>query len=163
MKLGEMGYMDAKRIETLHFIREHPGFFVTIVLRRIVYMWTGLWTRRDLINVLFNGPMTILTLMGLVYAWRNGKGQDVAPLLMAIIVFPLPYYITHARLAFRHPIDPLIVILMCYAPVAWRRARSATIRLPTTLTLDPGFTHGIPLMHRDERGRAEVRQLPESD
>ena len=129
MKLVEIGYMDAKKIERLNFIRVHPDFYVTIVVRRIVYMWTEIWNRDDLVNVLFNGPMTILMIVGLVYAWRNGKGQDVLPLLIAIIVFPIPYYITHARLAFRHPIDPLIAILMCYGVVAWRRAHAA-VRQP---------------------------------
>jgi 4-amino-4-deoxy-L-arabinose transferase-like glycosyltransferase len=125
MKLGEMGFMDAKKTETLNFIREHPGFYVKMVARRILYMWTGFWKKGDLINVLLNGPMTFLMIVGFVYAWRNGKGQDVVPLLIAIIVFPIPYYITHATLAFRHPIDPLITILMCYAVVAWRRAHIA--------------------------------------
>ena len=72
------------------------------MVRRIVYTWTGYWTRGDLINVAFNGPMTFLMIMGFVYAWRNGKGQDVMPLLIAIVVFPIPYYITHATLRFRH-------------------------------------------------------------
>ena len=138
MKLGEIGYMDAKKVETLNFIRSHPGFYATIVVRRIVYMWTGYWKRGDLINVAFNGPMTILMIMGFVYAWRNGKGRDVMPLLIAIIVFPIPYYITHATLAYRHPIDPLILILMCYGIVAWRRAHAAARQPQATSANGPG-------------------------
>jgi 4-amino-4-deoxy-L-arabinose transferase-like glycosyltransferase len=138
MQLGEIGYMDAKKIETLNFIREHPRFYATIVARHVVYMWTGYWTRGDLINVAFNGPMTFLMIIGFVYAWRNGKGQDVVPLLIAIIVFPIPYYLTHARLAFRHPIDPLIAILMCYGIVAWRRAHAAARQPQATSAHGPG-------------------------
>jgi hypothetical protein len=125
IKLGEIGFMDAKKIETSNFICEHPGFFAKMVVRRFVYTWTGFWKKSDYLSVLLNVPMTTLMIMGFVYAWRNGKGQEVVPLLIAILVFSIPYYLTHATLAFRHPIDPLITILMCYAVVAWRRAHIA--------------------------------------
>jgi hypothetical protein len=125
MKLGEIGFMDAKKIETSNFIREHPDFFTKMVVRRFIYTWTGFWKKSDFLSMLLNVPMTFLMIMGFVYAWRNGKGQEVVPLLIAIMVFSIPYYLTHATLAFRHPIDPLITILMCYAVVAWRRAHVA--------------------------------------
>jgi 4-amino-4-deoxy-L-arabinose transferase-like glycosyltransferase len=136
MQLGEIGYMDAKKVETLNFIREHPGFYATIFLRRVAYMWTGVWKQSDFVNVLFNGPVTALMILGFVYAWRNGRGLDVMPMLIAIVIFPIPYYVTHARLAFRHPIDPLIVILMCYGIVAWLRAHFPAKQ--TSAALAPG-------------------------
>ncbi len=139
MQLGEIGFMDAKKAGTLNFIREHPGFYVTLVARRVVYMWTGIWKRSDFINVLFNGPMTLLMIMGFVYARRNGKGMDVVPLSIAIIIFPVPYYITHARLAFRHPIDPLIVIMTCYGIVAWLRAHVEARQSRATLAHGPAL------------------------
>ncbi len=128
MQLGELGYMDAKKAETSNFIREHPKYFVVVTLRRIAYMWTGVWTRYDFVNLLFNGPVAALMILGFVYAWRNGKWWDIMPVLIPILVFPIPYYVTHARLSFRHPIDPLIAIMMCYGVVAWNRARVAARR-----------------------------------
>jgi 4-amino-4-deoxy-L-arabinose transferase-like glycosyltransferase len=125
MQLGELGYMDAKKVETSNFIREHPRYFLVTSLRRFTYMWTGVWTQYDFVNLLFNGPVAVLMIMGFVYAWKNGKWQDVMPILIPIVIFPIPYYITHSRLSFRHPIDPLISIMMCYGVVGWNRARVA--------------------------------------
>jgi hypothetical protein len=34
---------------------------------------------------------------------------------MCLIVFPIPYYITHTALRYRHPIDPLMTIFAAYA------------------------------------------------
>ena len=42
-------------------------------------------------------------------------GMESLPLAMCLIVFPIPYYITHTALRYRHPIDPLMTILAVYA------------------------------------------------
>jgi hypothetical protein len=37
------------------------------------------------------------------------------PLAVCLLLFPIPYYITHTSLRYRHPIDPFMVILTAYA------------------------------------------------
>jgi hypothetical protein len=37
------------------------------------------------------------------------------PVALCLIVFPIPYYVTHTALRYRHPIDPLMTILAVYA------------------------------------------------
>jgi hypothetical protein len=34
---------------------------------------------------------------------------------MCLLVFPIPYYITHTALRYRHPIDPFLTIFAVYA------------------------------------------------
>jgi hypothetical protein len=34
-------------------------------------------------------------------------------------VFPLVYYISFTQMPYRHPIDPLIVILATYGAIGW--------------------------------------------
>ena len=33
--------------------------------------------------------------------------------LLVLLVFPIPYYLSHLDPGFRHPVDPLLVILAC--------------------------------------------------
>ena len=45
-----------------------------------------------------------------------------------MLFFPVPFYLTHANLRYRYPIDPLMTILAVYAiayPLSWLAARAA--------------------------------------
>jgi 4-amino-4-deoxy-L-arabinose transferase-like glycosyltransferase len=132
-RLGEIGYMDAKKAQALAFIREHPAFFAWVTIRHVFNMWTGFWSVDPkfladepfhIPNVFFATVMTLLLLGGLRYAWQNGKGEAVFPLLLILISFPIVYYITHSSMDYRHPLDPIIVIMDCYCVLEWRKRRT---------------------------------------
>lgn len=134
-QLGEIGYMDAKKVQAKQYIREHPGFVAWVTARHALNIWTGFWSldRKFLDgepfhipNAFFASALTLLMIGGLRYAWLAGKGEAVLPLLIILLTFPLVYYITHSSMDYRHPIDPIIVILDCYCVLAWRRRRAAT-------------------------------------
>jgi hypothetical protein len=55
-----------------------------------------------------------VSLAGLLLALR-ANGMEALPLTMCLVVFPIPYYVTHTALRYRHPIDPLMTILAVYA------------------------------------------------
>ena len=68
-RLGEIGFMDAKKAEAVSFIRQHPGFFAWVTVRHIVNMWTGFWSLDPkfladepfhIPNVFFATAMTVL-------------------------------------------------------------------------------------------------------
>jgi 4-amino-4-deoxy-L-arabinose transferase-like glycosyltransferase len=50
-------------------------------------------------------------------------GEIVWPLMVFPVAFPCLYYVTHADLRYRHPIDPIVLLLTVVAVVgAWRMA-----------------------------------------
>jgi hypothetical protein len=58
----------------------------------------------------------VLGIAGLILIYRDKRIREFA-ILMAIpmVLFPLPYYITHAEFRYRLNIDPLMTILAAYA------------------------------------------------
>jgi hypothetical protein len=63
---------------------------------------------------MFSGSMLLLMLLGLRFAWLAGSRDAVWFFVIILIMFPFVYYITHPSIDYRHPIDPLIVIVDCY-------------------------------------------------
>ncbi len=133
-RLGEIGYMDAKKVQAQSYIREHPGFWASVTARHVLNMWTGFWSLDPkfladepfhIPNTFFATAMTLLMIGGLRYAWLAGKGEAVLPLLLILLTFPLVYYFTHSSMDYRHPLDPIIVIMDCYCVLDWRRRRAA--------------------------------------
>jgi len=128
-RLGELGFMAKKREQAIEFIRSHPRFVACLTLRRIVQTWTRFWSLPaggrldetfdpdepfDPAAIIFCTGLTVLSLTGL---WRAfALHSTVAwPYALALLVFPLIYYLTNTFERYRHPIDPEIVILAVYA------------------------------------------------
>lgn len=134
-RLGEPGYMDAKRRQSIAFIRANPGLFAELSLRRFVFFWTGFWSFNskylelepaDPANIPFSAVLTALVLLGL---WRAFREKNPRRWLLGLIFlfFPAIYYFTDPHLRHRHPLDPEIVMLSLYALTphldAWRLRR----------------------------------------
>lgn len=123
--LGEPAYMAEKQSEAFDFISRETGRFARQTLRRILFTWTAIWgfppgwTLGDsgLPNVLTYTLFTVLALLGIAGAIRDGQARAI-PLLLPLIFFPLVYYITHADIRFRHPVDPEVVLFAAYGAAA---------------------------------------------
>ncbi len=118
-RLGEIEYMHLKRAQTVAFIRSHPGTFLLTIFRRLVFTWTGFWSFNrqylagdpfDPPNIFFSTSLTILMLLGLRRAFRKAPAFAV-PFAIVLFIYPMVYYLTHAAIYYRHPIDPEIVVL----------------------------------------------------
>jgi len=105
-------------------------------VRHVVNTWTGFWSLDPkfladepfhIPNAFFTTAVTALLLVGLHYARRNGLGESVFPLVIVLVTFPVVYYITHSAMDYRHPLDPVIVIMSCYGVLEWRRRRKTTV------------------------------------
>jgi hypothetical protein len=139
-RMGELAYMRRKQTQALEWIRNHPGDFAVLSLRRAGYMWTNYWSfsRRyleaeplDPANIFLCTSLTVLALAGLRRAFRLGAGVAM-PYAIALFFFPIVYYVTHPEDYYRRPIDPIFVVLAAYAMDSWwqeqarkRAARSA--------------------------------------
>jgi len=148
-RLGETAYLHGKWSQMFALIKGNPENVFWRSLRRVVYMWTGYWSfQRDYLreepfdppNIIFCTTVTLLGLSGLSKAWQRTRATAL-PYALVLFVFPMVYYFTHPDIAYRHPVDPEIVILGSYAVVCWLRAREGRSIAP--LVAEPGLQTSI--------------------
>jgi len=122
-ELGEIRFMDEKKRELNEFVREHPGQFARFTLERVWYFWAAppqativagydLWIARHvefLLAALFAFAGLVLTFLR-----KNRYARLLAPFL---IVYPLPYYLVNPFPRYKHPIEPIMLMLIVY--VLW--------------------------------------------
>lgn len=137
--MGEPAYMASKHTLAVEFISTHPGWFVTVTMRRFVRYWTGYWSFSrsylsgqplDVPNVFFCIPLTFLMALGAV-RWARSRLGTLLPYLLTVVVFPVPYYVTHASMDYRQPIESVIVV-MIVAAFALRPGRTVLEELAST-------------------------------
>lgn len=126
---GETGYMAWKHELSINRIERYPAAFLETSIRRVLRFWTGYWSfspaylhdeALDLPNVPFCTLLTISMIFGTVQLSR--RNRPVAVSLWAVfLLFPLPYYITHASVDYRQPIEPFVVIVVAYGVTDVRR------------------------------------------
>jgi len=132
-QLGETAYMDEKRRLAWQFIRTHPALEAHLIARRIIATWLGTETPlRDFLSTdalllrsifLFNACLTLGALLAIIILFFR-RNPYVIPLTFVPLLFPLIYYATHTNLRYRHPIDPILLLLAAYAIVFVFRPRS---------------------------------------
>ena len=117
---GEMTYLANKHSMAMNFVRHHPLFFAGVSLRRAIRFWTGFWSFSptylhseplDVPNVFFCTCITLFMFRG-IWRWWEEDRNHAFPYLILIAVFPITYYLTHASMDYRQPIEPQIVILV---------------------------------------------------
>ena len=149
-RMTEMPYMQEKQQEALRFIRAHPLDTLNFTLYRFSNNWLGmeeppsdLWNRVPLdikLGILGNCVFPVLSLLGVLFAYRE-QNEAALPLALVMIFFPLVFYITHASTRYRHPMDPVMVVLAVYAlayPMTYlfKRFSGLGARIPAAHTTD---------------------------
>jgi len=114
-RLGELPFMEAKREVALAFIREHPWNFLQMCRERAFEFWLvphgSVWW-----------VVSFIAWVGLALAvWR--MKFDALPEAIVLICYPLIYYLTHTWSTYRHPIEPIVILLACYAAAELSRRR----------------------------------------
>lgn len=111
--MGERQYTASRQQMALQFIRQNPWKFIRLTCARILFVWSGA-------GIAFASPAapgvtpacwSILAFSGLLMMLRTEPIRAI-PFAGALLLFPLPYYVTLALLFYRHPIDPLITLLV---------------------------------------------------
>jgi hypothetical protein len=123
-QLGEMAFMDEEKRKALEFIRAHPKIELQLTAKRFVAFWTGLpepvqsflSTDSLLVRVLLvcNTAAGIGGLLGMAVLIRK-RSAYAFPAAAYPVVFPWVYYVTHPNLRYRHPIDPVVLLLVAIA------------------------------------------------
>ena len=132
-QLGENAYMDEKRRLAWDFIRSHPALETRLTFRRITATWLGTehpW--RDFLSAdslfvrsifSFNACLTLATILGVVMLFLR-RNPFAAPLALVPLLFPLVYYATHTSLRYRHPIEPILLLISAFAILSALRPRA---------------------------------------
>jgi hypothetical protein len=153
VRLGEIAFMDAKFHEATEFILHQPVGFVGRVFRRMIEFW----------YVPFPLPWVLLRVLGWLgaaLALLRDRTQWIWLTMLA--VFPLVYYVTHNFPTYRHPIEPLVLLMAAYCIVEIVAQGNAGVRMKDTR--EPPIeklrhkTRTLP----DPPCQAVVRQLPTS-
>jgi hypothetical protein len=127
---GEVAYVRGKSQQASDYIRTHPADFLKLTLRRVFRFWSGTGNL-DPTHVYETHALltTVFGFAGLVLVYRRGMHAFAVLMALPLLLFPLPYYITHAEFRYRLNIDPILTILAAYAvtqlAAAWSRRRAA--------------------------------------
>src|SRR6266566_1792748 len=132
-ELGEIRFMDEKSRQFREFVSRHPGQFLLFSLQRAGYFWAAppqativagydLWVARHTQFLL--AAIFAFAGLALTFYRRNRYRWLLAPFLL---VYPLPYYLVNPFPRYKHPIEPVMLILIVY--VLWE-AKSVQLNWP---------------------------------
>ena len=125
---GELAYMDHKSQQAKAYIADHPSWYAWMCARRSVYLWTGYWSfdpaylaaePTDPENIPFATGMTLLGVVGLFLLGRQNP-YEALRFGIVLFLFPVVYYFNHPEPYHMRPLDPLLLMLGCYAVLTVR-------------------------------------------
>lgn len=124
VRMGEIAYMQEKKHEAMQFILHHPRQEARLTYMRFVATWAGTdHPIRDFlrnhsfafrISLIANVFTSIGVIVGGMILIRR-RSTCAFPVLIFPVVFPLVFYVTQALFRYRHPIDPVILLLTAIA------------------------------------------------
>ena len=143
-KMGEIAYMAEKQQEAIVFMKTHPRDTFNFMFRRFVQNWlaitdapTDFWSNAPLEYKAFfvlNILLSLSTLLGVLFAYR-ARHPQAFPFAIVPLVFPLVFYVTHASLRYRFPMDPIMMVLATYGVaslISLLRGRSVYVQKSVT-------------------------------
>lgn len=130
-KAGEVAYMEEKMAQFRQFVREHPEAFAVRTVRRFFHYWFSIWEYRparlaekpfETADIPFAGFVTLTALVGLRRLWKR-DWREAIPYALFLGLYPLVIYVTHRSYRYRHPVDPVLVVLAAAAMAGWWEQR----------------------------------------
>ncbi len=140
-KMGEPAYMAQKHDLAIATIRHQKRLFVEASVRRFLRYWTGYWSFApgylqkepfDIPNVPFCTTLSLFLICGLA-TWRRNQLGALLPFALLLLAFPIPYYLTHASMDYRQPIEPELAILVTAGMLAVRDRVTARAAEPVEI------------------------------
>jgi hypothetical protein len=128
-ELGEIRFMDEKKTQLQDFIRQHPTEFLRFTAERVWYFWAAppqaTVVRGYDFRIARHTQFFLATLFafaGLVLTFRqkNRYRWLLAPFLL---IYPVPYYLVNPFPRYKHPIEPIMLILIVYVIAEANRVR----------------------------------------
>jgi 4-amino-4-deoxy-L-arabinose transferase-like glycosyltransferase len=117
-QMGEIAYSGMRGREALDFMRRQPGLAAALLLEKFIYYWAGvprsfeMWWQAVVKDPVFPAS-AILAWWGLgLMLLRRVRGAAVFAMLL--FVYPLSFYVVYPHARYRHPIEPVMLILIVY-------------------------------------------------
>ena len=128
-RMGEMKYMDTKLQEATRYILTNPAAFVSRFVRRWVEFWYFPYPFAWIV-------LSVLSWAGAALVWRTQQNSWL--FIVPLLTYPLVFCVTHLFANYRHPIDPVIILLAATAIVDIGRryrgkVKSRTQRNPVSI------------------------------
>ena len=118
-RMGELAYSKEQGRRAMVKIKAHPGLFLRLAVKRADFYWFGVphpvdrGVLGEVIRELNYAFLTVGGLLGLGLAIRrNVPGAWL--FFFAFLLMPLLYYFVTVQARFRHPLEPLITVLIVY-------------------------------------------------
>jgi 4-amino-4-deoxy-L-arabinose transferase-like glycosyltransferase len=118
-QMGEIAYVRKQGELAKAYIKTHPGHFAALSLKRFYFFWASVphptdkhWLLDFVRQVNFCVP-SITGIMGLALALRR-RIAAAGLFAWAFLLLPLTYYFVTVEARFRHPLEPLVVVLSVY-------------------------------------------------
>ena len=116
--MGELAYAESCKREAFDWVRENPGRFAVISLKRFFYYWNGVPRATSSTSpVDFRTSAFLAT--SVLALW--GLGRAVSKKIPGawlfaglILTYPAVYYFVYPHARYRHPIEPELTILIVY-------------------------------------------------
>lgn len=128
--MGELAYADSCKREAFDWVRENPGRFAVISLKRFFYYWNGVpratssTSPVDFRTSAFLAT-SVIALWGLGRAIRK-KIPGAWLFAGLILTYPTVYYFVYPHARYRHPIEPELVILIVFLILEARASTNRT-------------------------------------
>ena len=118
-RMGELAYAENCKRQAFEWIRQNPGRFALISLKRCFYYWGGVPKPTnsrfplDFRNSLFLAS-SVIALWGLLLAVRR-EIPGAWLFLWLVLSYPTVYYFVFPHARYRHPIEPELLIMAVFA------------------------------------------------
>ena len=120
LHMGETAFMEEEKRKAFAFIASHPRVESWLITQRFVDFWTGTATPLAAFReahslwlglvLLCNDVAPLCAFLGILVLLAT-KNAYALPVVAIPVIFPLLYYVTHTSLRYRHPIDPVVLLL----------------------------------------------------
>lgn len=130
-QMGEVEYARMRKASALEWMQAHPGATAGLLGKKVFFYWAGVpyASGRGVLSQLRNGPFvawSALAWWGLgLMLWRRKRGVFLFASLL--LVYPAVYYVAFPQLRYRHPIEPLMLILALYVISQTRELRDRAV------------------------------------
>ncbi|SRR5579871_397582 len=120
-EMGEIAYVRMREREAIQWVKENPRNFITLTAKRVSYFWDGTSMHFRTSIPWYWAPesyaIASFLLLPAVLIARRRRLRAWPMFLGLLLLYPVPYYLTFTQARYRHPIEPLMLLLIAYAGV----------------------------------------------